>query len=86
MANGVGCVSNGVASHNGKANVTSSRANGAGKDDNKVAVVLGAQWGDEGKGKLVDLLASEVDVVCRCQVRQDEQIYFVFFLSREQIL
>jgi len=34
----------------------------------KVTVVLGAQWGDEGKGKLVDLLATEVDVVCRCQV------------------
>jgi len=38
-------------------------------DDNKVIVVLGAQWGDEGKGKLVDLLATKVDVVCRCQVR-----------------
>ncbi|XP_011681630.2 adenylosuccinate synthetase isozyme 1 A [Strongylocentrotus purpuratus] len=33
---------------------------------NKVNVVLGAQWGDEGKGKLVDLLATEADVVCRC--------------------
>lgn len=33
----------------------------------KVTVVLGAQWGDEGKGKLVDLLASDVDIVCRCQ-------------------
>lgn len=33
----------------------------------KVAVVLGAQWGDEGKGKVVDMLASEVDIVCRCQ-------------------
>uniref|UniRef100_A0A4W4HCT0 Adenylosuccinate synthetase n=1 Tax=Electrophorus electricus TaxID=8005 RepID=A0A4W4HCT0_ELEEL len=34
---------------------------------NKVAVVLGAQWGDEGKGKVVDLLATESDIVCRCQ-------------------
>jgi len=33
----------------------------------RATVVLGAQWGDEGKGKLVDLLATEVDVVCRCQ-------------------
>lgn len=33
----------------------------------KVNVVLGAQWGDEGKGKVVDMLASEVDIVCRCQ-------------------
>ena len=35
---------------------------------NKVTVVLGAQWGDEGKGKVVDLLATEADLVCRCQV------------------
>ncbi|KAF7251503.1 Adenylosuccinate synthetase isozyme 1, partial [Varanus komodoensis] len=34
---------------------------------NRVTVVLGAQWGDEGKGKVVDLLATEADVVCRCQ-------------------
>ncbi|KAM9355997.1 adenylosuccinate synthetase isozyme 1 [Pholidichthys leucotaenia] len=34
---------------------------------NKVTVVLGAQWGDEGKGKVVDLLATEADIVCRCQ-------------------
>lgn len=31
-------------------------------------MVLGAQWGDEGKGKVVDLLATEADLVCRCQV------------------
>ncbi|XP_039208448.1 adenylosuccinate synthetase isozyme 1 [Crotalus tigris] len=34
---------------------------------NRVTVVLGAQWGDEGKGKVVDLLATEADLVCRCQ-------------------
>jgi len=34
----------------------------------KVTVVLGAQWGDEGKGKLVDILSSNADLVCRCQV------------------
>lgn len=34
---------------------------------NKVTVVLGAQWGDEGKGKVVDMLAITVDLVCRCQ-------------------
>ncbi|KAG9510401.1 Adenylosuccinate synthetase, partial [Fragariocoptes setiger] len=33
----------------------------------KVTVVLGSQWGDEGKGKIVDLLASKADIVCRCQ-------------------
>jgi adenylosuccinate synthase len=30
-------------------------------------VVVGAQWGDEGKGKVVDLLAPQVDVVVRYQ-------------------
>jgi len=34
----------------------------------KVTVVLGAQWGDEGKGKIVDLLCDGRDVICRCQV------------------
>jgi adenylosuccinate synthase len=28
-------------------------------------VVVGAQWGDEGKGKIVDLLARDSDLVCR---------------------
>lgn len=37
------------------------------KMENKVAVVLGGQWGDEGKGKVVDLLAVNCDIVCRCQ-------------------
>lgn len=32
-----------------------------------MTVILGAQWGDEGKGKVVDLLATTADVVCRCQ-------------------
>jgi len=31
-----------------------------------VTVVLGSQWGDEGKGKLVDVLAAEADVCARC--------------------
>ena len=30
-------------------------------------VIVGAQWGDEGKGKIVDLLAQDSDVVCRYQ-------------------
>lgn len=28
-------------------------------------VVVGAQWGDEGKGKIVDFLASDADIICR---------------------
>jgi adenylosuccinate synthase len=31
----------------------------------KLATVLGAQWGDEGKGKLVDILAKEFDIIAR---------------------
>jgi adenylosuccinate synthase len=30
-------------------------------------VIVGAQWGDEGKGKIVDLLAQDADLVCRYQ-------------------
>ncbi len=30
-------------------------------------VIIGAQWGDEGKGKIVDLLAAQVKVVARFQ-------------------
>ncbi len=33
----------------------------------KVIVVIGAQWGDEGKGKIVDLMAERFDVVARYQ-------------------
>ena len=30
-------------------------------------LILGLQWGDEGKGKIVDNLSQSVDVVCRFQ-------------------
>src|SRR6056297_616940 len=30
-------------------------------------VVVGAQWGDEGKGKIVDWLSERADVICRFQ-------------------
>ncbi|KAM1003085.1 adenylosuccinate synthetase 2, chloroplastic-like [Malus sylvestris] len=33
----------------------------------QVSGVLGCQWGDEGKGKLVDILAQHFDIVARCQ-------------------
>ncbi len=32
-----------------------------------VAVIAGMQWGDEGKGKVVDLLAEDADIVARYQ-------------------
>ena len=34
---------------------------------NKSLVVLGTQWGDEGKGKIVDLLTDQVSIVARYQ-------------------
>jgi hypothetical protein len=38
-------------------------------------VVLGAQWGDEGKGKLVDLITGDMDMVCRSET------WFAYFFS-----
>ncbi len=35
--------------------------------DLRCLVVVGAQWGDEGKGKLVDVLSEGADVVARYQ-------------------
>lgn len=32
-----------------------------------VSVILGSQWGDEGKGKIVDLMSSTAEIVCRFQ-------------------
>src|SRR5574341_198315 len=32
-----------------------------------VLIVVGAQWGDEGKGKIIDLLTERADVVARYQ-------------------
>ncbi len=48
-----------------------NRATGAGTGGREplgsCAVVVGCQWGDEGKGKVVDVLAGDVDVVARYQ-------------------
>lgn len=33
----------------------------------KITAIIGSQWGDEGKGKLVDILSQEYDIVARCQ-------------------
>lgn len=46
-------------------------------------VVVGVQWGDEGKGKIIDILASRADVVVRSQggnnaghtVKRDDEVY-----------
>lgn len=46
----------------------SAAAQGRLESLSQVAGVLGTQWGDEGKGKLVDILAQRFDIVARCQV------------------
>jgi len=62
---------------------------GDGGTISKVTVVLGAQWGDEGKGKVVDMLAMDADVVCRCQVlsismpRSHRDLHGAVFLHAE---
>ena len=32
-----------------------------------LTILVGTQWGDEGKGKATDLLAGRSDLVVRCQ-------------------
>ena len=36
-------------------------------DKGSCTVIVGCQWGDEGKGKIVDVLAEQVDIVARYQ-------------------
>ncbi|KAG2460356.1 PURA2 synthetase, partial [Polypterus senegalus] len=50
----------------------------SGEPRNRVTVVLGAQWGDEGKGKVVDLLAMDADIVCRCQPIKSKQNFSLY--------
>lgn len=35
--------------------------------ETQVCAIIGSQWGDEGKGKLVDILSEDFDIVARCQ-------------------
>lgn len=51
-----------------KQQVNASAGLGRIKSLSQVSGVLGCQWGDEGKGKLVDILAKHFDIVARCQV------------------
>lgn len=50
-----------------------------------VTVVLGAQWGDEGKGKLVDILGAEADVCARCAGGNNAGHTIVVPIGPEQI-
>ena len=51
-----------------------------------VTVVLGAQWGDEGKGKLVDILSAQVDVCARCAGGNNAGHTIVVPIGPEKIL
>ncbi len=41
-------------------------------------VIVGIQWGDEGKGKIVDMLAQKYDMVCRSQGGHNAGTQFVY--------
>ena len=45
----------------------------------KVDVLLGLQWGDEGKGKVVDVLTPRYDVVARFHS------YFIYYLKEQTL-
>lgn len=53
---------------------------------NPVTVVLGSQWGDEGKGKIVDMIAATADICCRCQVRIFVFLLLYFTVSKSYLL
>ena len=46
---------------------SNSIVNGRSKTHEQKLMVLGTQWGDEGKGKIVDLLTDQVSIVARYQ-------------------
>jgi adenylosuccinate synthase len=51
-----------------RAAAAAAKLEASGRFPAQVCVVLGTQWGDEGKGKLVDILAQQYDVIARAQV------------------
>ena len=38
-------------------------------------VIVGTQWGDEGKGKITDLLAADADLVARVAGGDEDRIH-----------
>ena len=65
-----------------------------------VKAVVGANWGDEGKGKITDMLAKEADIIVRFQgganaghtiVNNTESLHFIpchqaYFIIIQQVL
>jgi adenylosuccinate synthase len=56
------------------------------KDWMTVTVVLGSQWGDEGKGKLVDILSVKMDVCARCAGRNNAGHTIVVPVGPEKVI
>ncbi len=48
-------------------------------------IILGSQWGDEGKGKIVDLFSDRFDIVARYQGRHNAG-HTVFIGDRKFVL
>jgi len=42
----------------------------------KADLIVGIQWGDEGKGKIVDLLAQNYDYVVRYQEKSEKAFHY----------
>jgi adenylosuccinate synthase len=70
------------------------------KSLSQVTAIIGSQWGDEGKGKLVDILSKEFDIILRATgganaghtiyapnpINPDETVKFVFHLAPSGII
>jgi len=50
-----------------------------------VTAVVGAQWGDEGKGRIIDWLAAEANLVIRCQGGANVAIFAAVAAARTRI-
>ena len=44
-----------------------------------LTAIVGINWGDEGKGRMVDLLSSRYDIVCRYQGGNNAGIDTIWF-------
>ena len=49
-----------------------------------IQIIVGAQWGDEGKGKIVDHLSNHVDIVARYQGGANADIPLLFRIKAEK--
>lgn len=45
-------------------------------EDTMVTAIVGANWGDEGKGKITDMLGEESDIIVRFQGGSNLRTYY----------